>query len=292
MKKLIMCQGLPGSGKTTWALLECEKSLYTVRINKDEIRQEFEKDGWVWTPKNEQNVIEARDQRIRDAFYAGADIVISDDTNFGRKHEARLRQLARECGAEFEIKRFDIPVEECIRRDAQRSGKARVGEVVIRQMAAWYGIPVSSPVFAPVVPDESLMPAIICDLDGTLAHGEHRNVYDFAQSADDRCDFLVRSIIHLFYTHEQYKIIYITGREEKFRLQTINFLETWHCPSGLLYMRMTGDHRKDSIVKYELFDRYVRGKYNVRFVLDDRNQVVEMWRKIGLKCLQVADGAF
>ena len=57
-------------------------------------------------------------------------------------------------------------------------------------------------------------------------------------------------------------------------------------------MRKTGDFRKDSIVKKELFDENVRGKYNIEFVLDDRNQVVEMWRSIGLVCLQVADGNF
>lgn len=46
-------------------------------------------------------------------------------------------------------------------------------------------------------------------------------------------------------------------------------------------------------VKKELFDRYVRDKYNIRFVLDDRDRVVKMWRnEIGLKVLQVAEGAF
>lgn len=57
-------------------------------------------------------------------------------------------------------------------------------------------------------------------------------------------------------------------------------------------MRPEGDIRKDSIVKRELFEKYVRPYYNIEFVLDDRNQVVEMWRSLGLKCLQVAEGDF
>lgn len=51
------------------------------------------------------------------------------------------------------------------------------------------------------------------------------------------------------------------------------------------------DH-EDSIIKRELFEAHVRDTYAVRFVLDDRNQVVRMWRSLGLTCLQVADGAF
>lgn len=54
-----------------------------------------------------------------------------------------------------------------------------------------------------------------------------------------------------------------------------------------------GDNRKDSIVKRELYEKYIEGKYLIRFVLDDRNQMVDMWRnELGLKCLQVAEGNF
>jgi hypothetical protein len=90
----------------------------------------------------------------------------------------------------------------------------------------------------------------------------------------------------------QEQIIYLSGREDKFRTQTESFLRQNHCPPGPLFMRTAGDYRKDAIIKTEIFDSEVRNKYRVRFVLDDRNQVVEMWRKMGLVCLQVADGAF
>lgn len=57
-------------------------------------------------------------------------------------------------------------------------------------------------------------------------------------------------------------------------------------------MRPEGDERKDSIVKQEIYEKYIKDRYNVRFVLDDRNQVVDMWREVGLKVLQVAPGDF
>ena len=53
-----------------------------------------------------------------------------------------------------------------------------------------------------------------------------------------------------------------------------------------LLMRKTGDHRKDCIIKKELFDREIKDKYYVEFAIDDRNQVCELWRSMGLTCLQ------
>ena len=57
-------------------------------------------------------------------------------------------------------------------------------------------------------------------------------------------------------------------------------------------MRKEGDHRRDSIVKKEIYDTLIKDEFDVEFVLDDRQQVVDMWREIGLKCLQVAEGNF
>ena len=45
-------------------------------------------------------------------------------------------------------------------------------------------------------------------------------------------------------------------------------------------------------MKLELFDRHVRDSYDVRYVLDDRQQVVDAWRSIGLTVFQVAEGNF
>lgn len=59
-----------------------------------------------------------------------------------------------------------------------------------------------------------------------------------------------------------------------------------------LYMRTPGDMRKDFVIKKELYDAKIKNKYNVQFVLDDRNQIVDMWRGLGMTCLQVDYGNF
>ena len=57
-------------------------------------------------------------------------------------------------------------------------------------------------------------------------------------------------------------------------------------------MRRTYDRRKDCVIKMEIFEQYINNIYFVEFCIDDRTQVVELWRSLGLTCLQVADGNF
>jgi hypothetical protein len=59
-----------------------------------------------------------------------------------------------------------------------------------------------------------------------------------------------------------------------------------------LLMRPEGNMEKDAIIKERLFRQHIEGKFCVEFVIDDRDQVVRMWRDLGLRCLQVADGDF
>ena len=57
--------------------------------------------------------------------------------------------------------------------------------------------------------------------------------------------------------------------------------------------RPLGDMRSDTVVKAELFDAYVRGRYNVVAVFDDRDQVADgCWRAMGIRTYQPAGGAF
>lgn len=157
MPKLIATVGLPGSGKSYWAAQQ-----KAAVINKDDIRRQLEKKGWVWSRENEKDVITKRDDLIRQALELGWD-VIAADTNLAQKHIEALKQLAKKYDAEFEIKDFtDVPIDLCIERDSKREGKANVGEKVIRDMAETY------------LPPEKLVtrtgePQLFCDLDGVLA---------------------------------------------------------------------------------------------------------------------------
>jgi hypothetical protein len=84
----------------------------------------------------------------------------------------------------------------------------------------------------------------------------------------------------------------MSGRKTATRQTTIDCLNRDDVPFDHLFMRADGDDRKDNIVKDELFEAHVRDHFDVQFVLDDRNQVVDMWRAKGIKCAQVAPGDF
>ncbi|NDD85793.1 polynucleotide kinase, partial [bacterium] len=90
----------------------------------------------------------------------------------------------------------------------------------------------------------------------------------------------------------QLYVIIVSGRDDSCRDVTRKWLEDNYIPYDELHMRKTDDDRDDRIVKKEIFDAWIKDRYNVKFVLDDRNRVVEMWRSLGLKVLQVGEGDF
>ena len=132
--------------------------------------------------------------------------------------------------------------------------------------------------------------AIIVDIDGTLAHMSGRSPYDYSKVGTDTID---ETILDIVLKHQVgYYIFIVSGRKHECREQTEVWLHKHRVPYNELYMREDGDNRNDAIVKREIFETYIDPIANVQFVLDDRNRVVKMWREIGLKCLQVADGDF
>lgn len=286
--KIILLKGLPGSGKSTWAREQVAKSNGRIkRVNKDDLRAML--DGGQWSRENEVHVCAARDALIHQFLKEGKDVIV-DDTNFSPVHEARMKEIASAVGVRtpitVEVKLFDVPLDECIARDAKR--EKPVGERVIREMHEKY---FQKPARKVRVRDESLQRAIICDIDGTLAHMTNRGPFDWDRVGDDALDENVSDLMYLFYD-AGYKIIIVSGREDVCREATEEWLDKKSVRYDRLYMRAAGDHRKDSIIKKEIFDMYINPIFDVRFVLDDRNQVVEMWRAEGLKCLQVEEGNF
>jgi len=189
--------------------------------------------------------------------------------------------------ADYEEKFFDTPVEECIRRNSLR--EKPVPEKVIWDMYHRYLQPPTTQI--PVEEDDR-EEAIIVDVDGTLAHIVNgRSPYDASRAMEDELDDAVSVITAMAYQNG-YKVIILTGRSAEHRDVTVEWLEANGVDYDELYTREDGDTREDSVVKEELFRKHVEPRFNVKFVLDDRNSVVQKWRSLGLKCLQVAEGNF
>lgn len=287
--KLILTKGLPGSGKTTWAkeLLAKEPGKWK-RINKDSLRAML--DNSAWGKENEQFVLSTRDQLILNALTQGYNVVI-DDTNLHAKHFNHIKELLSETpfnDVEIEIKDFtDVPLEVCLERDYKRDGKERVGKKVIMRMYNQF----LKPPIPKIEFDLKLPRAVLCDIDGTLALFPGKNPYE----RDFENDLLNSPIVGIISVMEDVgcQIILVSGRNSKFKEVTEQWLKKYSIIYHKLLMpRPTDDNRKDVIIKQEIYDEHIKGKYNVEFVLDDRDQVVNLWRSLGLTCLQVADGDF
>lgn len=286
MAKLTITRGLPGSGKTTWAKTQQD----ALRVNRDELRRMLH-GGWRGDGRAEKQVTRAQHAAIGGLLRAGAH-VISDDTNLSGQAVRALTRLAEEAGAQVEVVDFtNVPLETCLRRDAERAEGERVGEQVIRRMHERY-LTGCEPAVAVEPQAERKPDAILVDLDGTVAIMGRRSPYDTSRVHLDTPNQPVIRAVRAMY-EAGHTIIYCSGRTDDGRAAT----ETWLAkhvgvPHAGLHMRVTGDTRKDSVVKQEIYERKLKHAWHIVAVFDDRNQVVQMWRALGLTVFQVADGDF
>lgn len=287
-----MTKGLPASGKSTWARKYQEENPNTIRINKDDLRAMLHNS--VHSKGREAFILDTRDFLIEKGLQAGHDVIV-DDTNLNPIHQTRLEELAKQHKADFLIEDFThINVQECIKRDAERVKS--VGKKVIMSIHNEYLNTDKSDRNAQIEPYiPGLNNCYIFDIDGTLAIMGDRSPYDWKNVGVDTLNMAV------FLVYKRLKesiqtgtdILIISGRDETCRTETENWLRKYAIDwTKGLFMRPAGDMRKDSEIKREIYEREIKGKYNVLGIFDDRNQVVEMWRGLGLPCFQVAEGDF
>ena len=144
----------------------------------------------------------------------------------------------------------------------------------------------------------------IFDIDGTLADSSHRvhhimrtdgspkdwDAY-FAALSHDKPILHMRDLARTLSTGNVY-IVYVSGRPEESRKETLDWLVAHRCPEGRLYMRPVGDRRDDDIVKIELLAKLRADGFEPLLAFDDRTRVVKAWRAAGVPCAQVAEGDF
>lgn len=284
MTKLYMTKGLPGSGKSTWASNKAKSSNGgCIRITKDMLRVMLN-----GTPeglgKREKRVLSARNALV-EQFLGQKIEVIVDDTNFHPSHEITLKDLASKHDAEFIVQDFThVSVEECIKRDLKRTNP--VGEKVIRKMWQTY-------LYTPdrQTKNLNLPDTIIVDLDGTVALLNNRGPFEWSKVGLDLPNYDVIRVIKTIAATGM-NVIYLSGRDSICRKDSQKWLDLHVGIPGELYMRPHKDVRKDAEIKNELYEKFIKDKFNVVGVFDDRDQVVALWRQLGFTCFQVNYGNF
>jgi predicted kinase len=308
MTKIILTRGLPASGKTTFARTLVASDPTYVRLNRDDFRQMLFGKA-VLDSQGETTVTVAQHGAIDNALNAGFNVIV-DDTNFFVRGVNSILKIAQKYDAEVEWKDFThVDVETCIARDAFRREQGdstvsgAVGEKAIRGMHDRYirghKLPLPFPELSsyelkPYEADLNKPSAVIVDIDGTIAKMEGRSPYDWKRVGEDSP---VQAILDMVYALEQAGniILFTSGRDAVCFQETGAWIHRYYHHEGknwTLLMRKENDSRADWIIKAEIFDQYYRDQYNVKLVIDDRAQVVRMWRKLGLTVAQVAEGEF
>lgn len=293
--KIIFTRGVSASGKTVWTEQFVKDNPNYVNINRDDIRAalfcngELDWSRYKFTRGNEKRVTEVQEQLIYDAVVDGKSIIISD-TNLHDKYIGRIltSQGTLLDNYEVEYKWFEIDLLEALKRDARRSNGVGY-EVITKQYklfselfygADWHTF------------SDDKEDAMIIDVDGTIAQMDGRSPFEWDKVDTDlprtEIIYMVKGLIDRGYTP-----IFLSGRDSCCTDKTQTWIEEqfpeleghFH-----LYMRSEGDTRKDTIIKKELFDKYIDHKYNVRVVLDDRPSVSRMFQyKLGLNVVNVGN---
>lgn len=302
--KLFITYGIPRSGKSTWAK-EMKNKNGWIRVNKDDLREMLFKSEY--DPGNEKLVVSVRDKIVETALRRGRTVVV-DDTNFpfGGKHYKSLCEIAQRVGnVEVIEKYFEVSLKEALRRNKVSEDGKPVPPEVIENMYNKHvnGKPydfksVYFESIKPVERNKDLPECVIFDVDGTLAITGDRSPYDMTKVGIDNCNeniAYLNNIIYRYTTETRWMdvdIIIFSGREDCSYEDTKRWFKENNIYFDKMYMRKTGDSRKDSIIKKELYEEHIKDKYNVICIFDDRDQVVNMWRSLGLTCAQVNYGDF
>ena len=309
-KEILILSGISGSGKSTFAnqmLKEYPNKILV--INRDNIRNYlFGYDNKTVNShyelptkefnKREKSVSNFANLQIRDAILGKNEIelIIIDNTNLKEKYIKEYEYY----NIPIKIKTFDIGLETAIERDLKRD-RIVGSDVIKRQYNQYQNVKkfIENYNFKPrekYKPNENLPDVVIFDIDGTLAHSEHRDIFDLSQVINDELDSAVGTLIHSIdrmrkQNGAMLQIFILSGRSDDARKETENWLAKHHIPYDKLFMRKHGDYRKDWIVKNEFWDEISKTR-NILAMIDDRSQVVDRARYLGYKVLQVDYGNF
>lgn len=291
-KVAILTVGVSASGKTTWADKAAE---YATIVCRDTIREDILGNrglpfSWAEWQKayrsNEKMCSKIQMDTIDELIKKGNPIIVAD-TNISTSTVAKLRSKFTAADYDMVFKHFDVPYEEAIQRD-----NARVNGVGVSVIAKQFD---SLANLYDTIPRALTGNYIICDIDGTLAHATHRDIYDDGAAVlSDTPDTAVLAILNAMISRGT-RVYIVSGRRSENRANTMEWLETIGMNDYMeLYMRGEGDRRPDTAVKHDILYYRIMPREDFKhplFVIDDRPRLCRFWRSEGIKTFQVGNPA-
>lgn len=287
MRKTKILVGVPGSGKSTVARDFVNKGY--VQVERDLIRMELY-GQWYGGNIDEDRVTHVQIERARRAMLAGKDLIVSD-TNINAETRNRWIRFCSSMGSEVAVIHVgeSLLLDDLIARNKNRDDPTKVvPDKIVQRFYTEYReqFPLQQ------VRNPSLNSAFVFDIDGTIANMEGvRGPFDWKNVGKDAPYDDVIEMLNTLWDMGNH-IIVVSGRDAVCRPETEAWLSEYGVPYNRLLMRPEGSQVRDSIIKHDIFHREIAPFYNVKGVFDDRDQVVKMWRSMGVRCYQVQPGNF
>lgn len=302
--KIIICVGACGSGKSTWCKEFINLNPSYLRVNNDDLRSMLHNS--IYSPENEKMIKKMRSFIISESLNKNLNILV-DNINASQSNWEEICAIAKKSNKDVIIteKLFYEDLEVLLDRNSKRVGNAKVGDMVVKKFwkqlggkqfahrkarVQTFAKAYNTNVVTPMIQDEKLKPCIIADLDGTMCNISHRNPYDASTCNKDLPNQHVVELCRLFYTNN-YKIFFFSGREDKHRDMTVEWLNYNFGGNYELHMRETGNFEDDRKLKERFFNSFIKDKFNCKAWVDDRLRVAEFVYQAGLPLFRVGDPA-
>jgi len=288
VKQLHILVGPPGSGKSLHSTVYVAKG-YT-RINQDEQGRE------------------GHNKLFKESLSDGKNIIV-DRMNFSKEQRAKYIKPAKELGYEVTITVLHVPRQTCLDRMSKREGHPTISNIeqansALNTFFSKYEKPTE---------DEGKIDnkgwsehgeALVIDIDGTAANIEHRRKYVdrslgkpnwkefFSRMGDDTPNQWCKELYTTFKKLGDREAIFASGRPDDYYNVTYDWLLEHYDYSPKLFMRTRNDFRQDYIAKEIILDFELKTRWNDLLFIDDRTQVVKMYRDRGYTVLQCDFGDF
>ena len=287
-KICVILVGPPGSGKST-------------------LSQEYDKGGFIYVNQDTQS---KEHLHLFDMAVIDGRNVIIDRMNFNKMQRSRYLDIAKKNGYKTHIIVLHQPRKICFERCMARKDHPTIKDAsaannALNTFFSKYERPTLDE--ADTVefryPEGAKDLACIIDLDGTMCNVDARLHHVRTQEGVKKnwkafFDELVNDTPNQWCLElvnqmsQKYPIVFASGRPDDHERNTHRWLEENELPTNHLYMRCRGDHRQDYVAKEIILDFEILTRFKPLFFVDDRKQVVDLWRSRGFTCLACADGDF
>ena len=290
MKTTILI-GISGSGKSTYIAQNTHDQFGPSVISKDNIRKSLIKNynpnKNLWDQysfkDNEDSINSLFDIQLREAAKNKQNIII-DNTNLSKSKNERLERLLKNYGyVEINIINFNLTDNINFYLENNQN---RINTIPMRAINDQYLLAAQSGYL-----ELSSSNIALVDIDGTVAIKCDRSPFEYNKADNDTPNqYVIDTITALYETKRIDYIQFLSGRES----YSYELTRDWLIRHGFdmnkhrLLMRKTRDCRRDSIIKNEIYESCLK-QNNIKYLFDDRNQVVDMWWDNKLPVFHVGD---